>query len=154
MPEPQRTDGGGTQGEDSVSSVSFELISRVMEAKESRESDMHIKFLNQIKVLGPHSIMAPLKVLNMDPQFKFGTNQKGWTSLPILGSPPFMVLDWSQKSRPYGPIWPQHNPFKIGPRRTSISPMYRGTGPRDCSARAAGCKNQKWPDFKFQGKMP
>ncbi|MBW0512377.1 hypothetical protein O181_052092 [Austropuccinia psidii MF-1] len=40
MPEPQRIDFGGTEGEDSVSSVSFELISRLMGAKQSRFSDI------------------------------------------------------------------------------------------------------------------
>ncbi|MBW0523850.1 hypothetical protein O181_063565 [Austropuccinia psidii MF-1] len=95
MPELQRTDSGTTEGENSVSSVSLELFSQDMEAKESRESDMHIKFLNYGKVLGPCSIMAPSRS-------SIWANKPGWTLLQILGRSLFMVLNCSQK---FQAIW-------------------------------------------------
>ncbi|MBW0491085.1 hypothetical protein O181_030800 [Austropuccinia psidii MF-1] len=70
MPDPQRTEGGGKEGEDSMSSVSLELISRVMEEKSIFQSDMHIKIVELIQILGHKSIYGPLNVLNVGPQSK------------------------------------------------------------------------------------
>ncbi|MBW0500037.1 hypothetical protein O181_039752 [Austropuccinia psidii MF-1] len=42
-PDPHRMEGGGTDNDYSVIPVSLEIISRAMEAKESIQSDMHIK---------------------------------------------------------------------------------------------------------------
>ncbi|MBW0499054.1 hypothetical protein O181_038769 [Austropuccinia psidii MF-1] len=102
MPEPKRTNVSRTEGEDSVSSVSLELIYGVMEAKESR-LQICISASEHIKVLEPCS-KSSIWVLSSI----MGPISKGGPSFQSLESPPFfMDLDWSQKSRPYEPMWPQ-----------------------------------------------
>ncbi|MBW0495000.1 hypothetical protein O181_034715 [Austropuccinia psidii MF-1] len=108
---------------------------------------MHIEFLNNIKVPGPYSAMALLKVLNMGPQLNAGPNQHGWTSHLILGRLLFLMdLYWSQQSRPYGPICPPGNPFRIGPRGAKTA-----LGDIKCphSMQGMGCKNEKMAQIKI-----
>ncbi|MBW0510741.1 hypothetical protein O181_050456 [Austropuccinia psidii MF-1] len=53
IPERKRTDGSRTEGEDSVSSVSLELISGFFGRKRVKESDMNIKLLRAMLNYGP-----------------------------------------------------------------------------------------------------
>ncbi|MBW0489678.1 hypothetical protein O181_029393 [Austropuccinia psidii MF-1] len=74
-PEPQRTDGGGTEGEDSVSSVSLELIAEEYASRRFNMSEsVHFqqnKFMTSRK-WGHNSIMAPLKASKVMIQDPFG----------------------------------------------------------------------------------
>ncbi|MBW0472088.1 hypothetical protein O181_011803 [Austropuccinia psidii MF-1] len=73
MPEPQRTESGGTEGEDSVSSVSFELITRDYGRRKIQSIRLCTSILKKSsRVWGHNSLYGLLKVLNVGPQ---STNQ-------------------------------------------------------------------------------
>ncbi|MBW0557812.1 hypothetical protein O181_097527 [Austropuccinia psidii MF-1] len=56
-----------------------------MEAKKSKASDIHVKFMNDIKDLGPSSFMAPLNFLNST----LGPIRMDEPPFPSLVGPPF-----------------------------------------------------------------
>ncbi|MBW0477841.1 hypothetical protein O181_017556 [Austropuccinia psidii MF-1] len=87
MPDPQRKDGGNTEEEDQVSSVSLKLITIFMEEKDSIQSDMHINpEINQ----GSEAIteFMPPKVLNMGLQVTLfmALDNSQWVNLAHLGA--------------------------------------------------------------------
>ncbi|MBW0580820.1 hypothetical protein O181_120535 [Austropuccinia psidii MF-1] len=59
--EPKRTDGGGAEGEDSVSSVSLELIAEEYASRRFKTSEsVHSKSKKiDLKEMGPYLIYAP-----------------------------------------------------------------------------------------------
>ncbi|MBW0480941.1 hypothetical protein O181_020656 [Austropuccinia psidii MF-1] len=131
MQEPQRTDSGRTEGEDSVSSVSWEIISGVVEATDSRPWIFISNFW------GPFSIMDLLKVLSS----LLGPISKCGHPLQSLEAPPFF----------YGPglvsevqaIWANLAPGQ--PLQNWVQ------GHFNCPhiPQAMGNKDQKWLKFKI-----
>ncbi|MBW0570298.1 hypothetical protein O181_110013 [Austropuccinia psidii MF-1] len=73
-PEPQRTDGGSAEGEDSVSSVSLELITEEYASRRFNMSESaHSKSkTNDLKEMGHNSIMPHLKASKVRIQEPFG----------------------------------------------------------------------------------
>ncbi|MBW0506092.1 hypothetical protein O181_045807 [Austropuccinia psidii MF-1] len=72
------------------------------------------------------------------PQFNYGPNQKGWIMLQVLGRPPFLWT-WTGMSSSghmgqfgHHHPWTPGNPFKIGPRGTSIAAIYHGPWNAGC----------------------
>ncbi|MBW0477449.1 hypothetical protein O181_017164 [Austropuccinia psidii MF-1] len=99
------------------------------------------------------------KALNMGPISILDPNQQGWTSLPILGRSPFMVLDWSHKLQA---IWanlaiiiilgPLVTPSKLGPGdQISLGGLQL---PHVPSHMGHGLQKSNLPNFKFQEKFP
>ncbi|MBW0530511.1 hypothetical protein O181_070226 [Austropuccinia psidii MF-1] len=74
-PEPQRKDGGGTEGEDSVSSVSLELITEEYASRRFNTSEsVHFQKKETMtsRKWGHNSIMDPLKASKVKIQDPFG----------------------------------------------------------------------------------
>ncbi|MBW0484151.1 hypothetical protein O181_023866 [Austropuccinia psidii MF-1] len=91
MLNPQKTDVGGTEGEESVSPVILELISRVMGEKKSINSDMHINPEGYQGSGAINSFVSP-SISSI-----LGYNQKARTFPSLLGRELFfMALDHSQ----------------------------------------------------------
>ncbi|MBW0581835.1 hypothetical protein O181_121550 [Austropuccinia psidii MF-1] len=121
-PEPQRTDSGSAEGEDSVSSVSLELIteeyaSRRFNISESSHSNSKT---NTLKEMGHNSIMPPLKASKVKIQDPIGAGfitqdlPCNFGEARIL-----MVLDPLNGSRPcrgnMGPWANLWSPARLGP---------------------------------------
>ncbi|MBW0499860.1 hypothetical protein O181_039575 [Austropuccinia psidii MF-1] len=80
IPDPQIIEGGGTEGEYSVSSVSLELISKIMEEKWSIQSVMHIRPEGHQGSGDITSFMAPSRSSIWGSKTVLGPNQKPQTS--------------------------------------------------------------------------
>ncbi|MBW0461461.1 hypothetical protein O181_001176 [Austropuccinia psidii MF-1] len=114
MPDTQRIEGGSKEGEYSVSSVSLELISRVMEAKGIIHSDMHIRIVKVIKIWYYKSIYGRLNVLNVGLQDCFGpqstiqdlSSNSGEVTILHGPGPSSMVQAIKSKRPPIDPLDP------------------------------------------------
>ncbi|MBW0484315.1 hypothetical protein O181_024030 [Austropuccinia psidii MF-1] len=92
MPEPQRIESGITEGEDSVSSFSLELMTKYHASRRIQGI-----ILCTLRVEGHNSIYGPLKVLNVGLQGPLGPHSSIQNLPSTLGKVIFlMVLDPSQ----------------------------------------------------------
>ncbi|MBW0571355.1 hypothetical protein O181_111070 [Austropuccinia psidii MF-1] len=90
MPDPQRKYTGGTEWEYSVISVSLKLISRVMQAKKSFQSDMYIQPAGHQNLWDHNSSYGTLKVLNMWLKDFLEPSKQARTFPLTLGRPPLL----------------------------------------------------------------
>ncbi|MBW0496501.1 hypothetical protein O181_036216 [Austropuccinia psidii MF-1] len=111
MPEPQRTDGGGTEGEDSVSSVILERMAkdgagrriqgiRIMQFKPESSS------MNMAPKIGPpiNHLRAPLQHGGRSESYGPGPSQWTQALLVKLWSMAILMVPWT----PWNPgIWVQ-----------------------------------------------
>ncbi|MBW0515603.1 hypothetical protein O181_055318 [Austropuccinia psidii MF-1] len=96
-PDPQTIDGGRTEGEGSVILVSLELISTVMEAKKSFQSDIHLNPEGHQASTTLTSFMSPSRSSIWGSKAFLGPNKQARTSHSSLGrSIFFIVLDHPQ----------------------------------------------------------
>ncbi|MBW0495165.1 hypothetical protein O181_034880 [Austropuccinia psidii MF-1] len=142
MPEPKSTDGGGAEGEDEVSSVGLELMTKILcKQKNSRNQNNALKFWKMYQGSGAITqLWPPSKSSKMNIQGPLGFKSPRRTSPSALGR---SGSQWSQpmwwKFRsvahnvgPIEPLEPQH----IGAQGTPIVPT-NGREPKHL-------KNQKW----------
>ncbi|MBW0569672.1 hypothetical protein O181_109387 [Austropuccinia psidii MF-1] len=89
MPEPQRTDSGGAEGGDSVSSVSLELITEEYASRRFKTSESINSISKKLtsRKWGHNSIMPPLKASKVRIHTPLRLNSSPRASPATLGRP-------------------------------------------------------------------
>ncbi|MBW0594192.1 hypothetical protein O181_133907 [Austropuccinia psidii MF-1] len=139
MPEPQRADGSGAEGEDSVSSVSLELITEEYECRRFNMSEsVHSKSKEiDLKEMGAITHLCPLKASKVRIHTPLGLNSSPRASPATLGRPGSR-WSWTPSMGP-GHFLAPWKPWV--PRGPPIAPM-------DCRRTPKEQNGHIWPYIK------